>query len=154
MYYAAADWPSSFVLPPGRIGVEIDTYKFKIGTGADEWADIVYAENEPAWIRLSVSSLAPAETSYGVAKIKWLTRTVNSAIIIDHALFEKGLSLRNYFDGTLGQEDVSGLIWEGDPNESRSLLYENYAAVNASLKQALRNQLIHGSSFALIYEAE
>ena len=157
-YNTEEDWPSDFVLATGKIGVEIGvepvTYKFKIGDGATEWGDLNYAESEPAWVRVSAMGVAPEGTSYAIARARWTPETEYDSIIFDQALFERKAYVNSFFDGTSGQEDVQGLIWEGDPNASRSLFYRNYSVANWRLREQIVNYLTHGSTFALVYEAE
>ena len=41
--FNAADWPASYVLLAGEIGVEIDTHKAKIGDGTTAWSALGYS---------------------------------------------------------------------------------------------------------------
>jgi hypothetical protein len=153
-YKDSADWVGDEVLLQGHIGVETDTYKFKIGNGVDAWGDISYSTSEPAWTRVSASGRSPESALYAVATLSWSPFSTDMSLILDEALFEKSPNVNSFFDGTVGQEDVAGLFWEGTPNASRSYFYRNFTNVTARLKRVLPEQLLLGSTFAINYDVD
>lgn len=153
VYAASGSWAGSTVLGNNVIGVETDTFKFKIGDGTTNWATLNYTTSLPAWVRPSVTSKAPSNAVYARCTLEWTPANTSNALLVDQALFENEPTTASFFDGSGGFEDMSGLVWEGAVNGSRSLYYRNNAAVSSRLNSLLPEFLPLGSTFAFYYDS-
>lgn len=103
------------------------------------------------WTRPSVVGTAPEGVSYAVVVASWTPSSYDLSIVFDAALFEKNAFVDSYFDGTSGFANVSDLMWEGTPNESRSHYYKNFATIYSRLNEMIPEYLTYGSTFELEY---
>lgn len=149
VYNTSTGFTSTYVLERGAIGVETDTYKFKIGDGVTQWSLLPYFNSLPAWVRPSVTGVAPVTAAYAVPTMHWIPSSTSMSIIVDEGLFEKAPSVGAFFDGSTGYEDTGGLRWEATPNASRSALYRNWTAVFSRLMVHIPEQLYKDNSFII-----
>lgn len=156
-YATASAWTANTVpLKPRLIGVETDTFKFKIGNGADVWADLPYTTSLPAWIRFSMTvntaDLAAPTTDLKV-RLNWIDLSENqgNALLIDQIMVEKAAVAGSYFDGYTGQEDTSSIGWAGTPQNSVSHYYKNKYIINDRLKETIVNYVTAGTTVDFEY---
>ena len=106
------------------------------------------------WLRPSVVGTAPVGAAYAVAVISWTPSSYDLAITLDTALFEKNAFVDSFFDGTSGFANLSDLMWEGTPDESRSHYYKNFATIYTRLNQVLPEYMMYGSTYEIVYAKE
>ena len=147
----SGEWSSSEVPGLGVIAVSTDLGKFKLGDGVTTWGMLSYATTLPVWGRPSVSAKSPDGTAKCKVSLKWEPSNLDMAVVIDEALLERSPFVSAFFDGTVGREDITGLMWESTANASRSYYYANHLAVVRRLEAVLPDWMQLGSSFALTY---
>lgn len=151
----AGAWAGSDVLPNGYIGINTDDGTFKIGDGVTTWSSLAYTTSLPAWMRMSVTDVAPENAAKAVLSVVWTPSTKQTALLVDEALFEKSPFTNPFFDGDVGLTDTTSTMWEdgGTPNDCRSYFYRNWTYVSNRLEQVLPDYLPAGSTFK-IYHAQ